>query len=740
VDPTDGRQLVIEMNPRVSRSSALASKATGFPIAKIAARLAVGYRLDEVTNDITGATPASFEPTIDYVVTKIPRWAFEKLPGATDALGTRMQSVGEVMAIGRTFPESLQKAIRGLELGRAGLNCDAGEERFDNLGVAELIQRAKVASPDRPFELESCLRRGVSVDELADATGIDPWFLDGLAAIVDERARLEALALGSTRGLEALTRADWRRAKRLGFSDAQIARVFAVLEGDVRAARLAAGVRPTFKTVDTCAAEFAALTPYYYSTYEDEDEVRPAERPRIVILGSGPNRIGQGIEFDYSCVHASMALRAAGYETVMVNCNPETVSTDYDTSDRLYFEPVTEEAVLDILAAEEGAGAGGVAGVIVSLGGQTPLRLAGRLRWHRWLGRRTGSRHARLRDGRQHVAHLTAALHVVDPHQATAERDAQRGGSQGGRSPLVELETEDDAEKGLVRGREEQGVAVGGQSVRGPQEGERLLGRLAQVEPGIEDDPAGAQSDCPSPGRSLEERGLDLSHQVGIDRVGVRYPGREADVGGDHGRPVLGGCQEVVGVGEPADVVADHSTLGVAGPGHRGPPGVDRDRHVEAFAQGGNRRHHALELLDLGDLGPRTCLHATHVEQVGTVADQLVGTPQKGVEGEGGALVVEGVRRAVEHAHDEGAVGHVYLAVAEGEGGRQHGREATPARRAPALVPTQAAAPEEPPTARAHERCSASLVPACRRAIGTQAGLTGRSEQAGQNKRVRTGG
>ncbi|MGA2209072.1 MAG: carbamoyl-phosphate synthase large subunit [Acidimicrobiales bacterium] len=381
VNPESGELLVIEMNPRVSRSSALASKATGFPIAKIAARLAVGYTLDEIPNDITKATPACFEPTIDYVVTKIPRWAFEKLPGAPARLGTRMQSVGEVMAIGRTFEESLQKALRGLELGRAGLNCDAGEGRFDALATGELVERSTVPSPDRPFQLESALRRGVSVEALAEATGIDPWFLDRLAAIVAERARLAAIGSGGpgSPGVAALSKADWRRAKRLGFSDAQIAWLLGCTEAEARAARLGAGVLPTFKTVDTCGAEFAAETPYYYATYEDEDEVRPASAPRVVILGSGPNRIGQGIEFDYCCVHASMALRDAGFETVMVNCNPETVSTDYDTSDRLYFEPLTEEAVLDVVAAEQGAGAGGVVGVIVSLGGQTPLRLAGRL-------------------------------------------------------------------------------------------------------------------------------------------------------------------------------------------------------------------------------------------------------------------------------------------------------------------------------------------------------------------------
>jgi carbamoyl-phosphate synthase large subunit len=374
VNPKTGDSLVIEMNPRVSRSSALASKATGFPIAKIAARLAVGYTLDEVANDITKATPASFEPTIDYVVTKIPRWAFEKLPGAPDQLGTRMQSVGEVMAIGRTFPESLQKALRGIERGREGLNADPGEARYDEAPLDELVEAATVPTPDRLFQLASALRRGKTVEELAEATGIDPWFLDGLQRIVDERVHLESLG-----SLDGLDRQGWRRAKRLGYSDAQIAYLTGATADEARAARLAHGVRPTFKTVDTCAAEFDAETPYHYSTYEDEDEVRPGHRPRIVILGSGPNRIGQGIEFDYCCVHASMALQEAGYETVMVNCNPETVSTDYDTSDRLYFEPLVEESVLDVIAAEQAAGGGGVAGVIVALGGQTPLKLADRL-------------------------------------------------------------------------------------------------------------------------------------------------------------------------------------------------------------------------------------------------------------------------------------------------------------------------------------------------------------------------
>jgi carbamoyl-phosphate synthase large subunit len=379
VDPVDGRQVVIEMNPRVSRSSALASKATGFPIAKIATRLAVGYRLDEIVNDITGATPASFEPTIDYVVTKIPRWAFEKLPGSTDRLGTRMQSVGEVMGIGRTFPESLQKAVRSLEQGRAGLNADPAEAVFDEVPVPELLERASKATPERIFELESLLRRGVSVEQLAEATGIDPWFLAEIARVTDARMALGLqVDLGIT--VEDLDRRAWRRLKQFGFSDQQLAYLFGdgVTASDIRAARTALGVGVTYKTVDTCGAEFEAHTPYHYSTTEDEDEIRPSSRERVIILGSGPNRIGQGIEFDYCCVHASFALREAGYETVMVNCNPETVSTDYDTSDRLYFEPLTAEDLTNILDAERAASVDGgrLAGVIVSLGGQTPLKLA----------------------------------------------------------------------------------------------------------------------------------------------------------------------------------------------------------------------------------------------------------------------------------------------------------------------------------------------------------------------------
>jgi len=378
VNPADGEMVVIEMNPRVSRSSALASKATGFPIAKIAAKLAVGYRLDEVMNDITGETPASFEPTIDYVVVKIPRFAFEKFSGVPPVLGTKMQSVGEVMALGRTFTESVQKACRSLETGRLGLNGDPAELAYDALDDDELVRRAAVASPDRLFHLEAALRRGVTVERLHEASGVDPWFLDQIASLVEERAWLVSPAGGPA----ALTRADWRRVKRAGFSDAQLAWLWGIAEPEVRSSRRAAGVTVTYKTVDTCAAEFAARTPYHYSTWEDEDEVAPLERPAVVILGSGPNRIGQGIEFDYCCVHAAFELSAAGFETVMINCNPETVSTDYDTSDRLFFEPLTPEDVLHVCGALSAQSLGGhpptpgLRGVIVSLGGQTPLKLA----------------------------------------------------------------------------------------------------------------------------------------------------------------------------------------------------------------------------------------------------------------------------------------------------------------------------------------------------------------------------
>ena len=411
VDPLTGDQVVIEMNPRVSRSSALASKATGFPIAKIAARLAVGYTLDEIPNDITRLTPASFEPTIDYVVTKVPRWAFEKFPGTSGILGTQMQSVGEVMAIGRTFPESLQKAMRSLEQGRAGLNCDPGEAAYDALDDEALLAAASVATPERPFQLEALLRRGVSADRVHETTRVDPWFLDQMLAITEERQHL------ATTGALEMDAAAWRRAKRLGFSDAQLGYLWGLPEAGVRAARLGAGVAPTYKTVDTCGAEFAASTPYHYSAWEDEDEVAPSDRPKVMILGSGPNRIGQGIEFDYCCVHASFALRDAGYETIMVNCNPETVSTDYDTSDRLYFEPLTTEDVLNVIDAEQPMG------VIVALGGQTPLKLSGQIPEGLVLGTSPGS--IDLAEDRDRWNQLCAQLEIPQPAGGTARNLAE---------------------------------------------------------------------------------------------------------------------------------------------------------------------------------------------------------------------------------------------------------------------------------------------------------------------------
>ncbi|OXY92534.1 carbamoyl-phosphate synthase large subunit, partial [Streptomyces sp. 2R] len=361
IDPADGRVIVIEMNPRVSRSSALASKATGFPIAKIAAKLAVGYTLDEIPNDITEKTPASFEPTLDYVVVKAPRFAFEKFPSADSTLTTTMKSVGEAMAIGRNFTEALQKALRSLEKkgSQFAFTGPVGDK-------AELLAQAVRPTDGRINTVMQAIRAGATQEEVFDATKIDPWFVDQLFLIKEY-----ADELASAERLDADLIAE---AKRHGFSDAQIGEIRGLREDVVREVRHALGIRPVYKTVDTCAAEFAAKTPYFYSSYDEESEVAPRTKPAVIILGSGPNRIGQGIEFDYSCVHASFALSDAGYETVMVNCNPETVSTDYDTSDRLYFEPLTLEDVLEIVHAESLAGP--VAGVIVQLGGQTPLGLS----------------------------------------------------------------------------------------------------------------------------------------------------------------------------------------------------------------------------------------------------------------------------------------------------------------------------------------------------------------------------
>ena len=363
VNPEDGRVIVIEMNPRVSRSSALASKATGFPIAKIAARLAVGYTLDEIPNDITEQTPASFEPTLDYVVVKVPRFAFEKFPAADSTLTTTMKSVGEAMAIGRNFTEALNKALRSLE--KNGSQFDFATPA-DPAAKDELLEAAGRPTDGRINTVMAAIRAGATPEEVFEATGIDPWFVDQLFLI---KETADALA-----GADLLDPELLAEAKRHGFSDAQIAGLRGLREEVVREVRHALGIRPVYKTVDTCAAEFAARTPYFYSSYDEETEVAPRERPAVIILGSGPNRIGQGIEFDYSCVHASFALHDAGYETVMVNCNPETVSTDYDTSDRLYFEPLTLEDVLEVVHAE--AQAGPIAGVVVQLGGQTPLGLA----------------------------------------------------------------------------------------------------------------------------------------------------------------------------------------------------------------------------------------------------------------------------------------------------------------------------------------------------------------------------
>ncbi|MDA0990398.1 MAG: carbamoyl-phosphate synthase large subunit, partial [Verrucomicrobia bacterium] len=366
-NPADGRMIVIEMNPRVSRSSALASKATGFPIAKIAAKLAIGYTLDEIRNDITQETPACFEPTIDYVVTKIPRFAFEKFTAADDTLGTQMKSVGETMSIGRTFKQSLQKALRSLEIGRAGFGADGKDGPMESLSEAALEALLRRPTTSRIFALRAAFRRDWSIARVHDLTGIDPWFLGHLAELAAYEDEIRAA--GDLAGLTA-DRPRFLQAKTFGYSDRQLAYLLGASEAAVRTARADVNVQPIYGLVDTCAAEFVAYTPYFYSTYGEGGEREPSNRRKIMIIGGGPNRIGQGIEFDYCCVHASFALREAGYETIMVNSNPETVSTDYDTSDRLYFEPLTLEDVLHIYAREQCDGA------IVQFGGQTPLNLA----------------------------------------------------------------------------------------------------------------------------------------------------------------------------------------------------------------------------------------------------------------------------------------------------------------------------------------------------------------------------
>lgn len=361
VDPVTGKVIVIEMNPRVSRSSALASKATGFPIAKFAAKLAIGYTLDEISNDITKKTPASFEPTIDYVVTKVPRFAFEKFPGTEPTLTTQMKSVGEAMAIGRTFQESFQKALRSLETGRGGWGCD----RKETLPTLSNVRaQLRTPNPDRIFAVHHAMQLGIHQSEIYELTGIDPWFLNQFAQLLETEKWLKRTPLNTITADQMLA------IKQQGFSDRQIAFANSLPEDEVRAYRQALGIRPVYKTVDTCAAEFEAYTPYYYSTYEQETEVLPSDRRKVMILGGGPNRIGQGIEFDYCCCHASFALQDDGFETIMVNSNPETVSTDYDTSDRLYFEPLTKEDVFNIIEAERPEG------IIIQFGGQTPLKLA----------------------------------------------------------------------------------------------------------------------------------------------------------------------------------------------------------------------------------------------------------------------------------------------------------------------------------------------------------------------------
>ncbi len=430
VDPADGRLRVVEMNPRVSRSSALASKATGFPIAKIAALLAVGYTLDEIPNDITRETLAAFEPSIDYVVTKLPRFAFEKFPDTDAALTTRMKSVGEVMAIGRTFKESLGKALRSLDDGTLGL-VGAPSTRSD----AELAMALRTPSARRLHDVDAALTRGWDPATVAALTGYDPWFVDQLLQVVELR--------GEVRARETIGNVDarlLRRAKRAGLGDAALAAVLGTTAAAVRARRLALGVTPVFKTVDSCAAEFRAHTPYHYSTYEDENEAAPSGRPTVVILGSGPNRIGQGIEFDYCCVHAVLALRDAGYDTVMVNCNPETVSTDYDTADRLYFEPLTLE---DVLAVTDAEAAGDLRGVLVQLGGQTPLRARARAGRRR----RGDPRHAAGRDRpRRGPRPLRRAARPAADRAAnrrgrcSGRRGARRRGTHrvpGARAPVV---------------------------------------------------------------------------------------------------------------------------------------------------------------------------------------------------------------------------------------------------------------------------------------------------------------
>jgi len=413
INAQDGRVVVIEMNPRVSRSSALASKATGFPIAKIAAKLSVGYTLDELRNDITGgATPASFEPSIDYVVTKIPRFAFEKFPTADARLTTQMKSVGEVMAMGRTFQESLQKALRGLEIGKVGLDPTEDAQQGEE-GLLKIRRELKAPGPERLFQVAEAFRAGMSVDEVFNLSFIDPWFLDQIEDLVAmEKATAKA-------GLPSLDKKRMRELKRAGFSDARISQLTDTDETAIRTLRRALGLRPVYKRVDSCGAEFSTDTAYMYSTYEDECEAAPTDKKKIIVLGGGPNRIGQGIEFDYCCVHAALALREDGYETIMINCNPETVSTDYDTSDRLYFEPVTLEDVLEIVDLEKPVG------VIVQYGGQTPLKLSRALEANGVPIVGTSPDSIDLAEDRERFQQLIEKLGLVQPANRTARTEEQ---------------------------------------------------------------------------------------------------------------------------------------------------------------------------------------------------------------------------------------------------------------------------------------------------------------------------
>jgi len=409
VNPENGRMIVIEMNPRVSRSSALASKATGFPIAKIAAKLAVGYTLDELKNDITRETPACFEPSIDYVVTKIPRFTFEKFPQADPTLTTQMKSVGEAMAIGRTFKESLQKALRSLEIGRFGLGADGKDTSPD---LETIKKKLRIPCAERIFFLRYALQAGLTVEDIHELTKIDRWFLEHIRLIVEEEARIAKLSA-------PLAAADFRRTKKFGFSDRQLAHLTGSTEAAIRTQRKAAGIVPTYRLVDTCAAEFEAYTPYYYSTYGDEDETRGGEKKKVLILGGGPNRIGQGIEFDYCCVHAAFALKELGWETIMVNSNPETVSTDYDTSDKLYFEPLTLEDVLNIYEREKADA------IIVQFGGQTPLNLAAGLAANGCTIIGTQPRSIEMAEDRKHFSAMLNKLGLRQTQGGTATNEPE---------------------------------------------------------------------------------------------------------------------------------------------------------------------------------------------------------------------------------------------------------------------------------------------------------------------------